>query len=208
MEKSLADYYPEPTWFDPNTWIWYGPSTPAPPDGILRLNAPFMLNCADGVYKHRSSCGKWFIAPSHLPGSGCPKYMKPEIYYQIGHWGKQITTILRHRYRDLKCGDGATMDMKPLAKLCARQMNWRLSERDVWEIAQEGQGDGKARIMVLIATNPDGSIIGWNKDKLGEEPPHDECAPLSYRTFYDNAGTCANMRVLGFKCIQGMSGTG
>ena len=124
--------------------------------------------------------------------------MDPDLYRQMAYWGKQITTILRHRRKDLKYGDGATMHPDTLAELCSKQMNWRLSVRDVWEIAQEGQGDGKARVMVLIATNPDGSIYGWNKDKMGEEPPHDECTPLSYRTFYDKAGSCANTKVHGF----------
>ncbi len=42
----------------------------------------------------------------------------------------------------------------------------------------------------------------------GPEPEQDECAELSYRNFYSLAGRQSNMRVLGFKCIQGMSGQG
>ncbi len=208
MQKSLEEYYPEPTWFDSKKRIWYGTSTPRPPDGILRLNTPYLMNCAEGIRQHKSPCGKWFIAPSHLPGSGCPACMDAELYKQMAHWGKQITTVLRHRREDLKYGDGATMDPDTLADLCSKEMNWKLSVRDIWEIAQEGQGDGKARVMVLFATNHDGSIYGWDKKILGEEPPHDECAPFSYRLFYDKAGSCAKMKFLGFKCIQGMSGTG
>ena len=198
MQKSLEEYYPEPTWFDSKKRIWYGTSTPRPPDGILRLNTPYLLNCAEGIRQHKSPCGKWFIAPSHLPGSGCPGYMDADLYEQMAYWGKQIATVLRHRRKDLKYGDGATMDPETLARLCSKMMNWKLTVRDIWEIAQEGQGDGKARVMVLLATNRDGSIYGWNKKVLGEEPPHDECAPFSYRLFYDKAGSCAHMKILGF----------
>ena len=62
--------------------------------------------------------------------------------------------------------------------------------------------------MVLIATNRDGSIIGWNPEILGAEPAHNVYAPLGYRQFYDKAGSYAGTKVFGFKCIQGMSGTG
>ncbi len=61
---------------------------------------------------------------------------------------------------------------------------------------------------MLLATHYDGSIVGWDKEKLGDEPPHDECTNFSHKTFYDEAGTCAGMTILGFKCIQGMSETG
>ena len=100
------------------------------------------------------------------------------------------------------------MDPEILAKICSRLLNWELSVQDIWQIAQAGQGDGKSRVMVLIATHCDGSIIGSDKEKMGDEPAHDECTDFSYRTFYDKAGTCAGMQVLGFKCIQGMSETG
>ncbi len=115
--------------------------------------------------------------------------MSKWLYKQMAHWGKQITTVLRHRHRKAKYGDGVTMDPEVLASICSRLLNWKLSVRDIWQIAQEGQGDGKSRVMVLLATHYDGSICGWNKEKLEEEPPHDECAPFSYRLFDDKAGT-------------------
>ena len=152
--------------------------------------------------------GKWFIAPAHLEGSGCPPYLKPREYAEMEKYGRKITKILRHRYRDKKYNDGATINPEVLASICARQFDWNVSVRGVWQLAQEGQGDGKAGVMVLIATNSDGSIIGWDPKMLGPEPPHNVCAQLRCRQFYDRAGYYSRMKVLGFKCIQGMSGTG
>ncbi len=123
-------------------------------------------------------------------------------------YGRKVTQMLRHRYRDGKYNDGATMNPNVLASICTSQFGWPISVRGLWQIAQEGQGDGKARIMVLIATNHDGSIIGWDPKVLGPEPKHNECAKLGYRQFYAQDGHYSNMIVLGFKCIQGMSGTG
>ena len=96
--------------------------------------------------------------------------MNKKLYKQMAHWGKQITTVLRHRHRKAKYGDGVTMDPEIPAKICSRLLNWELSVQDIWQIAQEGQGDGKSRVMVLIATHCDGSFIGWDKEKMGDEP--------------------------------------
>ncbi len=77
-------------------------------------------------------------------------------------YGRKITQMLRHRYRDKKYNDGATMNPDVLASICTSQFDWPVSVRGLWQIAQEGQGDGKARFMVLLATNHDGSVIGWD----------------------------------------------
>ena len=153
MGKSLVDHYPEAKWFDKKRRIWYGESTAEPVDGILRLNTPYMLNCAEGVYENACPMGKWFIAPAHPEGSGCPSYMKPRQYAEMENYGRQVTQMLRHRYYDKKYNDGATMDANELASICTRQFRWPVSVRGLWQLAQEGQGDTKARVMVLIAWN-------------------------------------------------------
>ena len=142
-----------------------------------------MLNAGAGVYKNACPMGKWFLAPAHPEGSGCPDYMTPKDYADMEWYGRQVMRMLRHLYYERKYPDGATFDAEDLARVCTRQFRWPVSVRTVWQLVQEGQGDSKARAMVLIATRPDGSIIGWDPVLHGPEPEQDECAELSCRTF-------------------------
>ena len=145
--------------------------------------------------------------PTHHPGTKCPQYLSGSEYEQMQRRGKKITKVLRHTNRRGKLGDGATMDPTKLAVICSQIRRCRLSVRDIWKIVQEGQADSKCRVMVLLATHYDGKIMGWS-NKLGPEPAHDECTDFSHRTYYDKNDTCIDMRVVGFKCTQGMSPNG
>ena len=147
------------------------------------------------------------MLPTHHPGTKCPQYMEPWEYEQMQQWGKQVTKVLRHTNRKDKLGDGVTMDPEKLAMIMSSRLGFKLNTRDIWTIVQEGQTDDKSRMMVCLATHHDGKIIGWS-DKLGPEPPQDECTEFSYRTMYAPDNVCINMRVVGFKCIQGTSPTG
>ena len=62
--------------------------------------------------------------------------------------------------------------------------------------------------MILIACDEAGSVVGWDDSIFGRQPKDTECAELSYRKFYYLEGRRSPMRVLGFKCVQGLSGTG
>ncbi len=123
-------------------------------------------------------------------------------------YGREITTMLRHHYCDQKCPDGATFEAEKLARICSERFQWPVSVRTLWQLAQEGQGNTKARVMILVATDEAGSVVGWDTSVLGQEPKHNECAELSYRDFYYLEDRKSPMTVLGFKCVQGMSGTG
>jgi hypothetical protein len=149
--KYLASCYPEAKHFDEETWKWYGRSTPRPRDGIMRCNVPYLQNAGGGIYENNCFRGKWFLAPAYHEDAGCPKHLSPKEYSDMQWFGKEITMMLRHHYSSEKCPDGATFEAEKLARICTKTSQWEVTVKTLWQLMQEGQGNTKARVMILLA---------------------------------------------------------
>ncbi|MDP7559268.1 MAG: hypothetical protein QF745_01845, partial [Planctomycetota bacterium] len=195
--KFLASCYPDAKYFDTKKWKWHGPSTPSPRDGHMRCNVPYLLNAGGGMYRNGCHRGKWFQAPAYHEDAGCPRHLTPKEYSDTQRFGQKITMKLRHRYAKEKCPDGATFEAEKLAWICSKAFGWRVTVKTLWQLVQEGQGNTKARVMILLACDEAGSVVGWDENVFGKQPKDTECAEFCYRNFYYLPDRESPMRVLG-----------